>query len=368
MEEARELPVGLAREEIISRIEETFLAFLEGLASDTFTVFHTLKRATNAMDFDCDAQTLAHAGETRAIKMTTTGARKYTGMWLVLQIAHQLLRENKTVTQRELYYLHPFFTTQQEADECILDVSGLLRVPRECLNIVGGVKGYFTGRICYQETNNHWIDCSQDGGTGRPISRDILRLESHQMQIFGVFNLSDAKYVIVVEKEGIFNRLGEDLFFNRVPCILVTGKGFPDLATRIFVKKLSDALRVPVLGLCDCNPFGLSIFLSYKFGSARMPLDSVAYAVDIKWVGLRPLDAMALELPKVVRTKFSKHDKRRLQGLLAHPFVQTNAQYGAEVDEWARLPQKIELEALHTKGFGYITTYLEAQVRLGNYI
>ncbi|KDO33716.1 hypothetical protein SPRG_19326 [Saprolegnia parasitica CBS 223.65] len=362
--------LGLSRAEILRRIQDVFQAFLEDLMNDSFMTFHTLKRATSAMTFDCDALTLTHGGEKRAIKMACPEAHEqlphgimYTGMWLVLQIAHQLLLEDKTVTQRELYYLHPFFTTQQEADECILDVSGLLCVPRECLNIVGGVKGYFSGRLCYRSADKQWIDCSLDGASGRPISRELLRLESEDM-------ISDAQYIIVVEKEGIFNRLGEDLFFNRVPCILVTGKGFPDLATRIFVKKLRDTLRVPVLGLCDCNPFGLSILLSFKFGSARMPLDSVAYgtSVDMHWIGLRPLDTASLELPDIVHTKFSKHDTRRLQSLVAHPFVQMDAAYRAEVQHWMKHPLKIELEALHTKGFGFITEYLEAQVMARNYI
>ncbi len=36
---------------------------------------------------------------------------------------------------------------------------------------------------------------------------------------------SDASCIIVVEKEGIYSRLSEDRFFDRIPCILVTGKG-----------------------------------------------------------------------------------------------------------------------------------------------
>nr|CCA16062.1 conserved hypothetical protein [Albugo laibachii Nc14] len=56
----------------------------------------------------------------------------------------------------------------------------------------------------------------------------------------------------------------EDSFIERLPCVLVTGRGFPDLSTRIFVRNLSDILQIPVLGLCDCNPFGLSIMVSFR--------------------------------------------------------------------------------------------------------
>uniref|UniRef100_K3XBK4 Topoisomerase 6 subunit A/Spo11 TOPRIM domain-containing protein n=1 Tax=Globisporangium ultimum (strain ATCC 200006 / CBS 805.95 / DAOM BR144) TaxID=431595 RepID=K3XBK4_GLOUD len=80
--------------------------------------------------------------------------------------------------------------------------------------------------------------------------------------------------IIIVEKDGIFSRLREDKFFDTLPSILVTGRGFPDLATRVFVSFLSRSLNIPVIGLSDCNPFGASIILTYKLGSARMPLET----------------------------------------------------------------------------------------------
>ena len=54
-----------------------------------------------------------------------------------------------------------------------------------------------------------------------------------------------------MEKEGIYSRLSEDRFFDKVPCIIVTGKGVSDLATRAFVKIVSEGLELPVLGLAD---------------------------------------------------------------------------------------------------------------------
>jgi DNA topoisomerase VI subunit A len=33
-------------------------------------------------------------------------------------------------------------------------------------------------------------------------------------------------------QDAIFQRLVEERFFLRVPCIIMTGKGFPDLASR----------------------------------------------------------------------------------------------------------------------------------------
>ena len=61
---------------------------------------------------------------------------------------------------------------------------------------------------------------------------------------------SDARCILVIEKEGIYTRLSEDKFFLRYfPCILVTGKGFPDIATRRWVRRMQRTLRIPVYGL-----------------------------------------------------------------------------------------------------------------------
>ena len=47
---------------------------------------------------------------------------------------------------------------------------------------------------------------------------------------------SDAEFVILVEKEAAYMRLAEDRFYNKYPCIIITGKGQPDVATRLFCK------------------------------------------------------------------------------------------------------------------------------------
>lgn len=43
---------------------------------------------------------------------------------------------------------------------------------------------------------------------------------------------SDAMFILLVEKDAAFMRLAEDRFYNTYPCIIVTAKGQPDVATR----------------------------------------------------------------------------------------------------------------------------------------
>jgi meiotic recombination protein SPO11 len=39
-------------------------------------------------------------------------------------------------------------------------------------------------------------------------------------------------------------RLAEDRFYNRFPCIIITAKGQPDVASRLFLNKLKRELKV----------------------------------------------------------------------------------------------------------------------------
>ena len=90
----------------------------------------------------------------------------------------------------------------------------------------------------------------------------------------------------------------EDGFHERHPSILITGKGFPDLATRAMVYRITNRFKIPAYGIADCNPFGIALLLTYKLGSARMG-NKFAVA-DLRWLGLRPSQIPAQNLPPQV--------------------------------------------------------------------
>jgi DNA topoisomerase VI subunit A len=45
------------------------------------------------------------------------------------------------------------------------------------------------------------------------------------------------------------------------------GKGYPDVNTRRFLRRLWDELQLPPLALVDADPHGISILAVYRFGS-----------------------------------------------------------------------------------------------------
>ncbi|KAJ6798712.1 meiotic recombination protein SPO11-1 isoform X1 [Iris pallida] len=102
------------------------------------------------------------------------------------------------------------------------------------------------------------IHCIRDPNTAYPIPVCMEEVE-------GI--VSVAKYVLVVEKETVFQRLANDSFCDRNHCIVITGRGYPDVPTRRFLRYLVDQLQLPVYCLVDSDPYGFDILTTYKFGS-----------------------------------------------------------------------------------------------------
>jgi hypothetical protein len=115
------------------------------------------------------------------------------------------------------------------------------------------------GRLTFREDGD-LIDCRRMGVGGKAIPPNIDKVTELR---------SDALFVLLVEKDAAFMRLAEDRFYNTYPCIIITAKGQPDVATRLFLKKLKHTLRIPVLALVDSDPYGLKILAVYMKGAPR---------------------------------------------------------------------------------------------------
>mgnify|MGYP005681066873 CR=1 FL=1 len=186
-------------------------------------------------------------------------------------------RRRRTTTTREVYYFFvTHFRDQRECDKAIWDLVSILNLPsRQSLGLVASPKGWFCGSIDVynghtnelkfngreldthgmaitpstydndyttynnsKPTNNDRDPMDDDDNNGNGNGNDNIRIES------------DARCILVIEKEGVYTRLSEDKFFlNYLPCILVTGKGFPDIATRRWVRRMQKTLKIPVYGL-----------------------------------------------------------------------------------------------------------------------
>ncbi|KDD73630.1 hypothetical protein H632_c1983p0, partial [Helicosporidium sp. ATCC 50920] len=154
------------------------------------------------------------------------------------------------------------------------------------------------------------------------------------VKLFEVTDIaSDAKFVLLVEKDAAFMRLAEDRFYNTYPCIILTAKGQPDVATRLFLRKLKQTLKIPVLALVDSDPYGLKILSVYMKGSMNMSYDSSNLTTpDIKWLGVRPSDLDRFNIPSQCRLPMTDEDLKTGRKLLEEDFIKAHPEWVAELE------------------------------------
>jgi len=105
----------------------------------------------------------------------------------------------------------------------------------------------------------------------------------------------------------------------------------------MFLKRLKEELKIPVLGLVDSDPYGLKILSVYMSGSKNMSYDSSSLTTpDIKWLGLRPSDLDRYELPDQCRLDMTENDIKTGKELMKEDFIQKNPAWMKELEIMVR--------------------------------
>lgn len=177
-------------------------------------------------------------------------------------------------TKRDLYYSHvQLFKSQQRSDHAIELVSDLFSCSRIQMHVVGSPRGLVEGNVTYVLDNNT-VNCSR----AQPIPSLADRI--HEMS-------GNFKFVLIVEKETVFHRLREEKFSQTTQSILVTGKGYPCLATRAFLALVKKKFpQVAMFCLVDADVYGADIYCCYRFGSRRLPREASYALVGLHLLGL----------------------------------------------------------------------------------
>ncbi|OUS48156.1 Spo11/DNA topoisomerase VI subunit A [Ostreococcus tauri] len=298
---------------------------------------------------------------TRAAFGTVSSVRKVTILTRVMQLVHGVLSRGIHVTKRDLFYTDvKLFRDQKDSDAVLDDISCMLGCTRNSLHVVASEKGVVVGRLQYKEDGDE-IDCTKMGVGGKAIPSNIDKITDMR---------TDAKFVLLVEKDAAFMRLAEDRFYNKYPCIIITAKGQPDVATRLFLSKVKRDLKIPVLALVDADPYGLKIISVYMQGSKNMAFDSANLTTpDIKWLGVRPSDLDKFKIPEQCRLDMSAKDIETGQHMLNEDFVKQNPEWVKEINIMLETKTKAEIQALSAYGFQYLTkVYLPLKLAEGDWI
>ncbi|KPV74908.1 uncharacterized protein RHOBADRAFT_36872 [Rhodotorula graminis WP1] len=201
------------------------------------------------------------------------------------------------------------FVKQAIVDSLVDDLAASLRVRRSDLNVVATAKGLFAGAVKLVLTDGSELS-SADRGTLVPPGTLVDRLE-----------LEKVKWVLVVEKDAVFQSLVSSSLLDDDELgagVLLTGKGYPDLATRELLKRLSDDLPfTPIFALVDSDPHGLSILSVYAHGSSLQSHDAHNLVVPrLQWLGIKGTEWAALGVDRDDLLPLTKADRVKALSML----------------------------------------------------
>lgn len=353
-------------------------------------VVHRIENVALRILQSLDRMEIPEMGSTVKKRFNERQARSFTSMFLVMAYCQQLLQSTdeygraRSTTTREVYYYYiTYFRSQRECDTAIKDVCILLEVPRHSLGLHASSKGWICGDIQLLDPHNgtvQWNGRAHRGDRGCPVSFEWLL--SKKKRSFVLSRSTTATCILVVEKEGIYQRLVQDGVCDLENCVLITGKGFPDLATRACVHALHHELHLPVLGLADCDPFGIAVLNCYCGGTVETtPMiegRGDRYAVPMFWLGLRASQVKHLSkpsifhhvsypaLPSAVFQPLTDIDRQRLMDHFwtdeTQPFMID--QHPARLHETHEMiSTKVELEALYWLGMDFCSLFVGYLIR-----
>jgi DNA topoisomerase-6 subunit A len=292
-------------------------------------------------------------------------AKKFMQTFLVSDACRELIESKKTTSIRDLYYMTKHglgetkantFEEQEESDPIIEDLEVSIDSLREELHLFATGRGSMVGPLTVRDSGDS-IDLRRMGSGGWSVPSIV---EDHVVQ----FTKSEARYVLLIEKDAVWKRFNEDKFWQREKCIIVTGQGQPPRGVRRMVQRLHTELKLPVYVLVDNDPWGFYIYSVLKQGSINLAYESMRMAVPAaRFVGLSSFDKVKFKLPSNVSIPMNDQDQSRAKQMLAYPWFK-EPRWQREIQEMADSGEKYELEALSRRGISFITEeYLPKKLR-----
>lgn len=235
---------------------------------------------------------------------------KFTVILRIFSLILGNLEAGKTVTSRDIYYQDiALFKTQKLVVRHIEQLTRYFCVPRDSFNVVAAPNGLIAGDLLVTLENDNAVEIKRSNGPSLIPVVSILHVSARKRP----------EYILVVEKEAVFSHLQAELTEG----IIITGKGFPDHATRNLVTKLAETFPdVPLFGLVDSDVHGILILRCYEHG----PIRAVEYQKRLKgfkWLGVSLIEYQ----DGLVKSKLS--DKRTAMATLRHDWI-----HGSEYNLW----------------------------------
>ncbi|MFA6049162.1 MAG: DNA topoisomerase IV subunit A [Candidatus Micrarchaeia archaeon] len=299
-------------------------------------------------------------------------ARRFMQTMLVASyVKKDLLENNLTATLRDLYYAkkHTIGNTkedtideQKESDLAIVDFEVALDTFRERLHLRAEPKGRMAGEVVLTDRVKEKvdkIDLAHMGSGGWAVPSIVEQIEFKDVGV---------EYVLVAEKNAIFDRLNEDEYWKKNKCLLMTTAGQAARGARRLLQRLSQELELPVYCLTDADPYGWYIYSTMKYGSMALAHESDRLGCPaMKFLGMSISDIEHYDL-KNVTIKAKDVDIKRAEEMKAYEWFKHKAWQG-EINKFLDKKIKAEIQSLSSKNLQYISsTYLPEKIKSQDFL
>ncbi len=272
----------------------------------------------------------------------------------------KLIETDDIASKREVYYVAKGwgaakFDEQTESDTVMDDVEAFFGINREQMRFMPEEKG--------GEVMGKLVIIDQNPSTGKDIQIDCMKFGTGAYSIpTTVEHLrfkTNAKFLLVVETAGAFQRLVKHNFAETANCIVISMGGVPTRACRRFIRRLSDEMKLEVYAFTDGDPYGyMNIYRTLKVGSGNAAHINEFFCVPrARFLGVTPDD--------IIRYNLDTHPlkdvdiKRAKDALKNDPFVIRHKPWQKALKKMIEMGVRVEQQAFAKHGYNFVLeTYL----------
>lgn len=249
------------------------------------------------------------------------------------------------------------FDEQSESNVLIEDLEAALDVKREDFNLTTDRKGVLAGPIKILDRfkgEEVIIDGTKMGRSGWMIPSDV----DNDMEILEL----KADYVLVVEKDALWQRLNEDRFWQKNNAILITPKGQSSRGTRRLLRKLADQ-GLPIYVFTDCDAWGWYIYWTLKTGSINLAYLGKSFTVpEAKFIGVTMSDIERFPFLAKLTINAKDVDIKRAQELLEYDWIRKHDEWVEELNKVIKTKKKLEQDALQGERLTFVGEYIKQKI------
>lgn len=318
------------------------------------------QRNLSNVTYDIKAGYFELKGNMKTRTLDVNSVKTFAQTLRLMALAKEMVSDEDFATKREAYYVsknwgEAKFNEQRESDTVLDDIEGMFsmkEVTRETLRFVPEEHG---GSVV-----GNLIVIDKDPETGEDIRSDCAAMGSGAYTVpSSVDHLAfetTAEFVLAIETGGMFQRLNHHRYWRTANCILVEMGGVPTRATRRFVRRIADGLKLPVYAFVDCDPYGIcNIYRTLKVGSGQAAHVNRDFCVPTaQFLGVTPQDIIDFGLEDATHPLLPVDVKRAKDALKNDPFFQAHPKWKKAINQMLKMGVRAEQQAFAKWGLNFV--------------